>query len=120
MSDFPPDSKLVGTRLARLPINDDRKAAIDMILLHYTGMESSDAALSLPMQRTQARVSSHYFVDEDGGIFQLVPEDRRARGMPACRRGLASPTSTPVPSASRSSIPATISAIRFSLCRSKP
>lgn len=76
MSNFPPDSKLVGT-VSPSPNNDERQAGIDMVLLHYTGMESPGAALSR-LCSAEARVSSHYFIDEDGGIFQLVPEDRRA------------------------------------------
>ena len=76
MSDFPPDSKLVGS-VSPSPNNDERQAAIDMILLHYTGMESPDAALAR-LCSEEARVSSHYFIDEDGGIVQLVPEARRA------------------------------------------
>ncbi len=76
MSDFPPDSKLVRT-ISPSPNQDERRAAIDMILLHYTGMESPDAALSR-LCSAEARVSSHYFVDEAGGIVQLVPEVRRA------------------------------------------
>jgi N-acetylmuramoyl-L-alanine amidase len=51
--------------------------ALDMLILHYTGMEPADAALRwLTMERSQ--VSSHYFVFEDGRIVRLVPEDRRA------------------------------------------
>jgi N-acetylmuramoyl-L-alanine amidase len=76
MSDFPPDSRLVGS-VSTSPNHDERQAAIDMILLHYTGMESPDAALSRLCSES-ARVSSHYFVDEDGGIVQLVPEARRS------------------------------------------
>jgi len=44
--------------------------------LHYTGMASAKSALDL--LRIPDRMSSHYFVDEDGTIFQLVPESRRA------------------------------------------
>ena len=76
MSDFLPDSKLVG-RVSPASNHDDRKSAIDMILLHYTGMESSDAALAL-LRSASSKVSSHYFLDESGGIVQLVPEERRA------------------------------------------
>ena len=76
MSDFPPDSKLVGS-VSPSPNNDERQAVIDMILLHYTGMESPDEALARLCSEA-ARVSSHYFISEDGGIIQLVPEARRA------------------------------------------
>ncbi|MBP2558611.1 N-acetyl-anhydromuramyl-L-alanine amidase AmpD [Neorhizobium galegae] len=49
----------------------------DMIILHYTGMPSGDQALSW-LCNEESQVSSHYFVHEDGGVVQLVPEDRRA------------------------------------------
>lgn len=50
---------------------------IDILLLHYTGMESGDAALDW-LCREESGVSCHYFVYEDGRIFQLVPEAKRA------------------------------------------
>ncbi len=49
----------------------------DLLLLHYTGMDSSDAALDW-LTRPEARVSSHYLVDEDGRIVQMVAEAERA------------------------------------------
>ena len=51
--------------------------AVDILLLHYTGMESGAAALAR-LCDPAAKVSAHYLVEEDGRIFQLVPEDRRA------------------------------------------
>jgi len=50
---------------------------IDMLLLHYTGMPSGAAALAR-LRDPQAKVSAHYLVEEDGRIFALVPEERRA------------------------------------------
>jgi len=50
---------------------------IDTLILHYTGMESGEAALAR-MCDAQAKVSAHYCIEEDGRIFALVPEDRRA------------------------------------------
>jgi N-acetylmuramoyl-L-alanine amidase len=50
---------------------------IDMLVLHYTGMQSSAAALDRLCDPT-ARVSAHYVVEEDGTIWRLVPEMRRA------------------------------------------
>lgn len=49
----------------------------DMIILHYTGMETADAALDW-LCRAESQVSCHYFVHEDGRIDQLVSENRRA------------------------------------------
>ena len=50
---------------------------VDILLLHYTGMESGEAAL-VRMCDPAAKVSAHYCVEEDGRVFQLVGEDRRA------------------------------------------
>jgi len=61
------------------PNHGERKgfARPDCIILHYTGMASAKSALDL-LRDSRSEVSSHYFVDEDGTIFQLVPESRRA------------------------------------------
>ena len=50
---------------------------IDMLVLHYTGMQSAAAALDR-LCDAEARVSAHYLVEEDGAIWRLVPEARRA------------------------------------------
>jgi N-acetylmuramoyl-L-alanine amidase len=50
---------------------------IDLLVLHYTGMHNVEAALDR-LCELEARVSSHYVVDEDGTIWRLVPEERRA------------------------------------------
>jgi N-acetylmuramoyl-L-alanine amidase len=52
-------------------------AAVDMLVLHYTGMETAEAALQR-LTDPEARVSAHYLIDEDGAIVRLVAEDRRA------------------------------------------
>lgn len=52
-------------------------AAVDMLILHYTGMESASAALERLCDPV-ARVSAHYMIDEDGTLWQMVDEDRRA------------------------------------------
>ena len=61
------------------PNHDERPAgaAIDTLILHYTGMQSAEAAIGR-LRDPAARVSSHYVVDEDGTIVALVPEKRRA------------------------------------------
>jgi N-acetylmuramoyl-L-alanine amidase len=51
--------------------------AVDILLLHYTGMETAEAALGRLLDPA-AQVSAHYFIEEDGGVTRLVPEDRRA------------------------------------------
>lgn len=50
---------------------------VDMLVLHYTGMTSGAAALER-MCDPAAKVSAHYMIEEDGRLFRLVPEDRRA------------------------------------------
>lgn len=52
-------------------------APIDMMVLHYTGMPTAQAALQR-LCDPRAEVSAHYIVDEDGSITQCVPEGRRA------------------------------------------
>ena len=61
------------------PNHDARPAdlAVDILLLHYTGMASAQAALDR-LCDPAAKVSAHYCIDEDGRVLRLVPEDRRA------------------------------------------
>lgn len=51
--------------------------AVDLLLLHYTGMESGEAAASR-LCDPAAKVSAHYLVEENGRITRMVPEHRRA------------------------------------------
>lgn len=55
----------------------DMPPRIDMLVLHYTGMTSAEAAIER-LCDPAARVSSHYVVEENGAIWRLVPEIRRA------------------------------------------
>jgi len=59
------------------PNHDARTARVDILLLHYTGMTTDEEALAR-LTDPEAKVSSHYFVYEDGRTIQLVPEARRA------------------------------------------
>ena len=59
------------------PNFDERLAPVTMIVLHYTGMESAQAAIDR-LRDPEAKVSAHYLVDEDGTILRLVPEEKRA------------------------------------------
>jgi N-acetylmuramoyl-L-alanine amidase len=52
-------------------------ATPSILLLHYTGMPTAVAALER-LCDPEAKVSSHYVVDEDGTVYRLVDEDRRA------------------------------------------
>ncbi len=59
------------------PNFDSRALPVTMIVLHYTGMESAQAAIDR-LRDPAAKVSAHYLVDEDGTILRLVDEDKRA------------------------------------------
>ncbi len=59
------------------PNFDARRGPPDILVLHYTGMETAEAAVERLRDR-EAKVSAHYVVDEDGSILRLVPEERRA------------------------------------------
>jgi N-acetylmuramoyl-L-alanine amidase len=61
------------------PNQDERPAGVpvDMLILHYTGMRNGKDAIAR-LRDPVARVSSHYVVEEDGAVFRLVPEERRA------------------------------------------
>ena len=59
------------------PNFDARTAPPEILVLHYTGMPTGEAALAR-LRDPEARVSSHYLVEEDGRIFRLVAEERRA------------------------------------------
>ena len=66
------------------PNHDERPAGtpIDTLILHYTGMQTAKAALDrlcdLEPPAPLPRVSCHYLVEEDGMVWRLVPEERRA------------------------------------------
>lgn len=68
-------------RIAELPSpNQDNRppgVPVDVVILHYTDMESGEAAVAR-LRDPAARVSSHYVVEEDGRVLRLVPEERRA------------------------------------------
>jgi len=59
------------------PNFDERRAPPDILVLHYTGMRTGEEALAR-LRDPAAEVSAHYLVEEDGRIFSLVPEARRA------------------------------------------
>ena len=59
------------------PNFNERPGPPDILVMHYTGMESGEAAIAR-LRDPEAKVSSHYVVEEDGRIFTLVAEERRA------------------------------------------
>ncbi len=54
-----------------------RRLPLSMLVLHYTGMETGEAAIAR-LADAEAGVSAHYVVEEDGRIIQMVAEDQRA------------------------------------------
>src|SRR5262249_43784400 len=61
------------------PNHDARPAGgrIDMLVLHYTGMKTAAEATDRPCDPL-SQGSAHYGVDEDGTVWRLVEESRRA------------------------------------------
>jgi N-acetylmuramoyl-L-alanine amidase len=82
MSGLTPDSPTV-TSVQASPNHGERRShrRPDLIVLHYTGMESAEAAVERLCgigDQPEPSVSAHYLVHEDGRIVQCVPEARRA------------------------------------------
>jgi N-acetylmuramoyl-L-alanine amidase len=50
---------------------------IDMLVIHYTGMQSGEEALAR-LTDIEWEVSAHYMIEENGRILRLVAEERRA------------------------------------------
>jgi N-acetylmuramoyl-L-alanine amidase len=57
--------------------NDRKGQAVQFLVLHYTAMATTEAAIER-LCDPQSGVSSHYVVGEDGAIYRLVAEDKRA------------------------------------------
>jgi N-acetylmuramoyl-L-alanine amidase len=77
MAAFQPDSFIVADVVASPNLDERKDGPPDMVLLHYTGMQSGQAALDR-LTTAASKVSAHYVVFEDGRIVQCVPEDARA------------------------------------------
>lgn len=77
MSGFAPDHPGAEVRVS--PNFGPRRDGVrpDMIVLHYTGMETGPAA-EARLCDPASEVSSHYLVHEDGRIVQMVRESDRA------------------------------------------
>ena len=59
------------------PNFDDRKAPVELLILHYTGMPTGEDAMAR-LCDPAAKVSAHYTVEEDGRVFAHVAEEKRA------------------------------------------
>lgn len=71
------DSPLVSQTLPSPNHGERIGAVLDTLILHYTGMAGGWVALE-ELCSPDSGVSSHYVVFEDGRVWQLVPEARRA------------------------------------------
>lgn len=73
-----PDTPLVSSWVAS-PNHEPRRnaRAVDLILLHYTACPSAADALTI-LTDPASKVSSHYLIDEDGAVTQMVAESQRA------------------------------------------
>jgi N-acetylmuramoyl-L-alanine amidase len=56
----------------------ERTLPINMLILHYTGMQSGAAAIDW-LANPASKVSAHYVVDEDGQVVYMVREEQRAQ-----------------------------------------
>ena len=59
------------------PNFDERTLPVSMIVLHYTGMQTAQAAIDR-LRDPEAKVSAHYLIAEDGTILRMVAEGKRA------------------------------------------
>lgn len=59
------------------PNHDARATKLSHIILHYTDMESAQAAIAR-MCDPATKVSAHYLIHQNGQIVQMVDEARRA------------------------------------------
>jgi len=57
--------------------NRNSGQGVDMLVIHYTGMQSEKAAID-KLCNANAGVSAHYIISEDGSVNRLVDEDKRA------------------------------------------
>lgn len=55
------------------PVNQ----SVDMVVIHYTGMITGKSALER-LCDPASKVSAHYLIEENGDIYQLVADEKRA------------------------------------------
>jgi N-acetylmuramoyl-L-alanine amidase len=79
MSELPKPDSPAAAKVFPSPNHGERLGGKrpDMLILHYTGMPDTGAALH-KLCNPMSEVSAHYFVFENGHVLQLVPEARRA------------------------------------------
>ena len=78
MKTFIPDSSIASDVIPSPNYGERANGrAIDMVVLHYTGMPDVEGAIAR-LCSAGTDVSAHYIVLEDGRIVQCVPEAKRA------------------------------------------
>ena len=61
------------------PFKSSRDGAnVTILVLHYTGTQTSQDALDILSGRSGKEVSAHYTIDEDGSVYQHVDEAEKA------------------------------------------
>ncbi|MCC3861382.1 N-acetylmuramoyl-L-alanine amidase [Pseudemcibacter aquimaris] len=65
-------------KVRKSPNFDDRTSAgIKYLIMHYTGMHSGKEALDR-LCSAEAKVSAHYLIEENGDVYAMVDEEKRA------------------------------------------
>lgn len=65
-------------KVRKSPNFDDRSdAGVKYLIMHYTGMASGQEALDR-LCSEEAQVSAHYLVEENGDVYLMVDEEKRA------------------------------------------
>jgi len=59
------------------PNFNERSCPIDTLIIHYTDMAQAEEALAW-LINPASQVSAHYLINEEGDIYQMVEEDKRA------------------------------------------
>src|SRR5260221_14045355 len=59
------------------PNFNERPLPVDSIIIHYTDMISTQKTLEW-LINPKSQVSCHYLIDEEGLLYKLVEEDKRA------------------------------------------
>ncbi len=58
-------------------LNNDKPAQVEMLVLHYTDTTSAQEAIDILIS-PERKVSAHYVLAEDGTLYSLVDESKRA------------------------------------------
>jgi N-acetylmuramoyl-L-alanine amidase len=65
--------KMTSSYSPNFSLNKRSKKKIKFIIIHYTGMKAESAAINR-LQDPSSKVSSHYYIKNNGNILNLVPD----------------------------------------------